>query len=173
MTRARRDSAARTAGIRADIPTDIPRRALAFAGLAVVGALVLAGCTPSEPEPSESPSASPSASAEASPGITDVTDAPGSGEGFVGALADTPVETCEPADGGWRVAGTVTNPTEDPVDYRIYVSLLGADGADTRALTQVDVDGVEPATPTEWSTDIPLDEQGLACVLRVERYPAA
>jgi hypothetical protein len=103
--------------------------------------------------------------------VTDITDTPGSGEGLVGALADSTVETCALAEGAWSVAGTVTNPTPDPATYRIYVSLLSASG-ETRALQQVDVGGVEPAAAQNWDTSIPVTDDGLTCVLRVERYAA-
>ncbi|MEY2850114.1 MAG: hypothetical protein RI885_2781 [Actinomycetota bacterium] len=140
--------------------------------LAATGALLvlLVGCTPvDDAEPSPTPSAS--ASADAEPGITDITDTPGSGEGYVGALADSTVGTCALADGAWTVAGTVTNPTEAAADYRIYVSLLAASG-ETRALQQVDVDALAATESTDWTATVPVADEGLSCVLRVERYAA-
>lgn len=137
-------------------------------------ALALVGCTPDDgPEPNPSPSATESTDAaeEQTPGITDVQDTPGSGEGLTGALVDTTTTTCERGDEGWTVAGTVTNPAEGAVNYRIYVSLLTED-QDTRALQQVNVDGVEPGATADWSASIPLEEDDLSCVLRVERYDA-
>lgn len=152
-----------------------PSRTLTAALAGVLLTFGLVGCTggtdDADPSPSASASPSPSASADEAPGITDITDTPGSGEGLVGALADSAVTTCEAADGGWTVAGTVTNPTDAPALYRIYVSLLDAAGG-TRALTQVDVPDAEPAAATEWSTTIDLADEGLTCVLRVERYAA-
>ena len=151
-----------------------------IASLAAAAALTLtlAGCTGSD-DATPSGSASPSASASASagdPGITDVTDTPGAGTdgdggGFTGALADAEVSDCAAADGAWQVSGTVTNPTDADADYRIYVSLLNG-GGETRALTQVDVDGVEAGESSEWDTTVDLGEDGLNCVLRVERYAA-
>jgi hypothetical protein len=67
------------------------------------------------------------------------------------------------------VAGTVTNSSDGPASYRIYVSLLTA-ATDTRALTQVDVAEVAPGATEEWSTDAAVAEDDLSCVLRVERY---
>lgn len=129
--------------------------------------LGLAGCNAdAQPKPT------PSVTTEAQPGITDITDTPGSGENLVGALADTEVSTCEAADGQWNVAGTVTNPTDAAASYRIYVSLLTDTGA-TRALTQVNVDDLAAGAATEWSTKVDLDESKLECVLRVERYGPA
>ena len=146
---------------------------VATVALAAAALMVLAGCTgqsdDAKPNPSDSPS--PSASETTQPGITDITDTPGSGEGLVGALADSTVSTCALADGAWNVVGSVKNPTEDTADYRIYVSLLSAAG-DTRALQQVDVDGVDAGDSADWSTTIPVADDGLSCVLRVERYTA-
>jgi hypothetical protein len=131
-------------------------------------ALALAGCTnngtDAQPEPTES-----SAAAEQTPGITDITDAPGTGENLQGALADSTVDECKRAGDEWTVSGSVTNSTAASVTYRIYVSLLNG-ANDTRALTQVDVEATEPGATTEWSTTIPVAEDELSCVLRVERY---
>ncbi|WP_314645785.1 hypothetical protein [uncultured Microbacterium sp.] len=141
-------------------------RRMLGAGLALVlGVAGLSACTgDAKPDPTPTPTAT-----EASAGVTDITDAPGSGEGLVGALADTTVETCEQGDGAWDVAGTVTNSSEAAASYRIYVSLLTA-GGETRALSQVDVEPIDAGAETEWSTSIDLDEEDLSCVLRVERY---
>lgn len=135
--------------------------------------VLLTGCTGGTDgaAPSPSPSTSASASPETIPGTTDVTDTPGSGEGLVGALADTQQQTCELDGEAWTVAGTVTNPTDAAADYRIYVSLLAA-GGDTRALKQVDVPAVAAAATSDWTVSIPTAEEGLTCVLRVERYAA-
>jgi hypothetical protein len=137
--------------------------------VATVGALalLLAGCT-ADAAPKPTPTASASATAPA-PGITDITDTPGSGENLVGALSDSAVTTCERSDDSWKVAGTVTNSSDGPASYRIYVSLLTA-ATDTRALTQVDVAEVAPGATEEWSTDAAVAEDDLSCVLRVERY---
>lgn len=147
-----------------------PRIALLAATTAVLGTLALAGCA-SDPEPEPTPTPTATADAQAQEAVIDVTDAPGTGEGFAGAVADTTV-TCDAGDGTWDVSGVVTNPTDAPADYRIYVSLLNGAG-DTRALTQVDVPDVAPAAPTDWSTSVELDEPDLSCVLRVERYGEA
>jgi len=142
--------------------------------LAVLALVV--GCTGGDPEPDPSVSPSPSASEEQAPGVTDITDTPGAGTdgaggGFTGALADAPFTTCERDGDAWRVAGTATNPTEGVVDYRIYVSLLDG-AAGTRALQQVDVADVPAGETSEWETEVPVAEDGLNCVLRVERYAA-
>ena len=138
-----------------------------------VGALALAltGCTSQDAEPSPSPTPTAEATEQASAGITDVQDVPGSGEGFTGALSDLTITTCERGDGGWTVDGTVQNPSEGPVTYRLYMSLLSG-GSDTRALQQVDVGPVEAGEGADWSMTIPVEEDGLTCVPRVERYAA-
>lgn len=142
---------------------------VAAAGLAVVfGIAGFAGCTQGDPAPTPSPTDT----AQAEAGITDIVDTPGSGEGLVGALSDTKVTTCELGDGEWNVTGTVTNSSDAGASYRIYVSLLNETG-DTRSLTQVNVDPLDPGAETEWSTAVPLDEKDLNCVLRVERYAVA
>jgi len=139
------------------------------AGIAMA---TLAGCTPAKVDkgtPKPTPSAT--ATAEKPPGITDVTDTPGSGEGLVGALADSKVTACALSDGAWNITGTVTNPSDTAANYRIYVSLLDGAGG-TRALQQVDVDRVKASATSDWKTSIPTKEDGLNCVLRVERYAA-
>lgn len=140
-------------------------------GAPVLAALLIvtavAGCTPTA-KPTPKPTASASAT-PLTPGITDITDPPGTGAGLAGALKDTTVTACAQNGAGWSVTGTVTNPTTESADYRIYVSLLNA-ANDTRALKQVDVDKLASGAKADWSADIPVDEKNLSCVLRVERY---
>lgn len=140
--------------------------AVAFALLVTGGALT--GCTNTAPEPTPTPTATET---EAAPGITDIQDTPGSGEGLVGALSDTQVATCERDGDAWTVDGTVKNSSDAAASYRIYVSLLTASG-ETRALTQVNVDAIDAGAESEWSTSVDLAEDDLDCVLRVERYAA-
>ncbi|MBI5161841.1 MAG: hypothetical protein HY996_10580 [Micrococcales bacterium] len=143
-------------------------------GGALIGATLvvaaLAGCTGPKPDPTPTPKPSKTTAAAQAPGITNVTNAPGSGAGLVGALADSTVKTCELSGDAWKVAGTVKNPTQAAAAYRIYVSLLDAKGG-TRALQEVDVDAMA-GTTEDWSADIRTAEKGLSCVLRVERYAA-
>ncbi|TWX38473.1 hypothetical protein ES689_07485 [Frigoribacterium sp. ACAM 257] len=138
-----------------------------------VGALALAltGCTSQDAEPTPTPTPTAEATEQASAGITDVQDVPGSGEGFAGALSDLTIATCERGDGGWTVDGTVQNPTDGAASYRLYMSLLTG-GSDTRALQQVDVGPVAAGEGADWSMTIPVEEDGLTCVPRVERYAA-
>lgn len=131
-------------------------------------AFALAGCTNNGTEAQPEPSGSASAS-EQTPGITDIKDAPGTGEDLQGALADSTVDECKRSGDEWSVVGSVTNSTDTSVTYRIYVSLLNG-ANDTRALTQVDVDATEPGESADWKISIPVAEDELTCVLRVERY---
>ncbi|MBG6055050.1 hypothetical protein IWX81_001461 [Salinibacterium sp. CAN_S4] len=144
------------------------RASLIATSAAIAIAIALTGCTDNA---SPTPTPTPTASADPTPGITDIIDTPGSGEGLEGALSDSEVTTCELADGSWTVDGTLTNSSAVAANYRLYVSLLAGDG-DTRALTQVNVDGVEPTQSSPWSTQIAVSDADLSCVLRVERYPA-
>ncbi|MGL4339713.1 MAG: hypothetical protein ACRCSP_04725 [Rhodoglobus sp.] len=131
----------------------------------------LAGCSfNGQAKPKPTPSSS-SAVPQEPPAVTEIIDTPGSGEGLVGALADSVVNSCALSEGAWKVDGKVTNPTEAPVNYRIYVSLL-AESGETRGLQQVNVDAVDAAASSDWSTTLALAEEKLSCVLRVERYPA-
>jgi len=142
-------------------------RLLATALAAALLTAGLAGCTAGAPEPK------PTKTAEATqaPGITDITDTPGSGENLVGALADNTMGDCVRDGDNWTISGTVANPTEATANYRIYVSMLNG-ANDTRALVQVDVDDVAAGGEQAWDTEIPVAEDDLSCVLRVERYAA-
>jgi hypothetical protein len=151
------------------------RIAAATAGV-LLAAATLAGCTGGDAEPDASESPEPTETT-APAQVTDVTDAPGTGSdgaggGFTGAAGDLEIATCEPGDGGWDVSGTVTSSAASVATYRIYISLLTGDN-DTRALQQTNVEGVEPGASAEWSMTIPVEEDGLSCVPRVERYDEA
>ncbi|GAB3399580.1 hypothetical protein GCM10027515_06170 [Schumannella luteola] len=145
------------------------RTLTALAGVAFVAG-ALAGCTGGDDSTAKK-SASPKPSTAPSQ-VTEVSDAPGTGEGFEGARNDVEVKKCEPADGGWAISGTVTNSSEATANYRIYVSLLDKDSA-TLGLKQVNSDGVEAGKSADWNADIAVDGKNLQCVLRVERYPAS
>ena len=101
------------------------------------------------------------------PAITDVANPPATGE-YVGALVDVANQTCEQISDGWQVTGVATNPTSAAVDYRIYISLLDGAGA-TRALVETDVLAVAPGASGAFDTLIPMPDNNLRCVLRVER----
>lgn len=102
--------------------------------------------------------------------VIEMTDQPGSVDGYEGALEDAELETCEPQAGFLAVAGTVSNPEADDHDYRIYVSAM--DGGDTRGIVQLDVENVVAGETVEWSTEVELSDEDLECVLRVERFPS-
>lgn len=99
--------------------------------------------------------------------ITDVAHPPASGD-FVGALVDVTAQTCDREADGWHVTGTATNPTADAVDYRIYVSLLNGASA-TRALVETEVLAVAAGAAGTFDVLIPIPDDDLRCVLRVER----
>jgi hypothetical protein len=152
---------ARRSGVR-----QLAVRAVAGVGVVLLG-VGLAGCSGgSTPKPSSSASASASTESAA---ITDVkTPAGGSGT-YVGAQSDVTVTSCKRSGSDWSVAGTVKNPATSTQGYRIYVSLLKGQ-SDTRAVKEVDVASVGASASKDWSTTIGTDEQGLTCVLRVERF---
>lgn len=99
--------------------------------------------------------------------LIDIINQPGNGE-FEGALADADVLECATNAGRWSATGTVTNPTNTTVDYRIYVSFLDTTG-DTLALIETHIDELDPASTADWSAGFPSAASDLRCVLRVER----
>lgn len=136
------------------------RRLTAAAAAAAFAALALAGCA-GDGGPDGEAIGEPTA-------VTEITDLPGSVENYEGALADATTTACERRGDAWSVAGTVANSAAEPRQYRIYVSLLKE--GDTRGVQQVDVAELAPGASAEWSTSIPVAEDGLECVLRVERF---
>ena len=99
--------------------------------------------------------------------LTDVVHNPASGD-FVGALEDVTQQTCDQQADGWRVTGKATNPTSGVVDYRIYVSLLNGEST-TRALVETELRAVAANGNTTFDVMIPIPDDDLRCVLRVER----
>ncbi|WP_447944138.1 MULTISPECIES: hypothetical protein [Microbacterium] len=100
--------------------------------------------------------------------MVDVTDQPGSVDGYVGAVEDADTTRCERAGSEWIAAGTVTNPLDEDQSYRLYVSAM--DGSETRGVIQVDVPDVAGGATAEWRAAFALPEDELECVLRVERF---
>jgi hypothetical protein len=102
------------------------------------------------------------------PGLTEVPTL----EGEVGAKADSRTDRCEATDAGWIGEGTVTNPTDGPVDYAVVVSFLDAGnatlGADANIIRDVAAGDTAP-----WSVELPVTGDDLQCILRVTRAPAA
>lgn len=101
------------------------------------------------------------------PDLTDIVHTPATGD-FVGALKDVSDQKCTRESEGWRVTGTATNPTDGPVLYRIYISLLNSE-ATTRALVEVEIASVTPDSTGTFDRLIPILDDSLRCVLRVER----
>ena len=99
--------------------------------------------------------------------LTDVVHNPASGD-FVGALEDVTQQTCDQQTDGWHVTGKATNPTSDVVDYRIYVSLLNGEST-TRALVETELLAVAANGNAIFDVMIPIPDDDLHCVLRVER----
>lgn len=129
--------------------------------VALLGAaLAVTGCTSDE--------ARPEPTGTIVSDVTDITDQPGSEEGYVGALGDAAVKRCERDGGDWIAAGTVTNPTDDAQSYRLYVSAMADD--DTRGLVQVDVPPVDAGGTAQWNATFALPDDDMTCVLRVERF---
>lgn len=136
------------------------------AATAITATVVLAGCT--EPvEPTPVPSVSNGADA-AQESFVEVNDPPGSLEGAADGLDDISVARCEREGDVWQVAGSVTNPTESEVEYRIYMSLIGDDNRSV-ALQQLDIDTAAPGVSIEWQMTVPVGGNALRCFPRVER----
>lgn len=100
--------------------------------------------------------------------VTQVTHAPGSSTGYVGALKDVKLTSCSADKAPARFEGTVTNPTSTSQSYRIYVSLQAA--GDTVGVREVDVADVGGHATQKWSSTLPAGKAGTTCVLRVERH---
>lgn len=130
------------------------------AGAALCAVLALAACTGTD-EPSPTPTAAPT-------DVTDITDQPGSVDGWVGALEDAETKTCARDGADWVASGTVTNPLDEAQSYRLYVSAMF--GGDTRGLIQVDVPDVAGGASAPWRAAFPLEGDEFTCVLRVERF---
>ena len=114
------------------------------------------------------PATTPSAGGKKKDTVTDVRDPQGSVAGYVGAMQDASLDSCATVDGVLKVSGTVTNPVDEPQQYRIYVSTM--EGEDTRGIVQVDVPVVDAKQSADWETEIALPDPGLTCLLRVERF---
>jgi hypothetical protein len=148
---------------------------------AIAGALLLTACSGDDPvettpvvPPTTASTASPSAThTPLEPGnvYVDTVNSQAEGE-FVGAATDATDQTCDAGDGTWVGSGTLTNPSTDTVDYRVWVAFMNPDG-DTVGLVQSNADGVEAGESGGYSASMPYTEsESLTCVLRVERRVA-
>lgn len=105
-------------------------------------------------------------------GVVDVEVNPGTaGDAWEGARSDVGDVECRRDGATWTASATVANPTDAPVSYRIYTSFLDG-GGDTRGVVQTNVVDVAAGEEQPWTAQAELDEQGLRCVLRVERIAA-
>jgi hypothetical protein len=102
--------------------------------------------------------------------VVDVVNQPGSGD-FEGAVGDVDGQTCAVAGGRWTSAGSLRNPTDAVVDYRVYVSFLDRAG-ETLALIERDLDHVMAGDSQAWSVVFDTSVADVRCVLRVERRVA-
>lgn len=149
------------------------RRVIAFA---LVGGLALTACnsttdTKTAPLPTKRASSkSKSTSTTTAPFASATTHTPGSLRLFEGGRADVHDTSCVASGRSWKAAGKVTNPTETPVDYRIYVSFLQGDK--TVGITEADPGPVASHTTAPWRATLPVATAGLRCILRVERAEA-
>lgn len=100
--------------------------------------------------------------------VVEVTETPGTAEGYTGALEDAEQTRCEASGDAWVSEGTLTNPTETAQSYRVYVSFMSKN--DTRGLVQADVAEIAPGESAPWAAEAALTDDALECVLRVERF---
>lgn len=144
----------------------------------VITAGILAGCSgggggdddakKDDQTEETTPATKPTDPGDKKPTYTDVKDPQGSVEGYEGAMEDAKVDTCSNDSGKLEVAGSVSNPTGEPKQYRIYVSAMAKQ--DTRGIAQIDVPTLDPGETTKWDTTLDLSDDGLKCLLRVERF---
>lgn len=143
--------------------------------------LVLAGCfgsgggeTPTSASSPSSTGASPSAThVPLDPGnvYVDVDNSQGEGD-YVGALTDMVASSCAGDGGVLYGSGTVKNPSDVTVNYRIWVSFIDSDG-ETIGLVQDNVDGIDPGQQGDFATQMPYTgSDAVTCVYRVERRVA-
>jgi len=91
---------------------------------------------------------------------------------------DIRLGVCEgDGNGGVRAAGTLTNWTSSPADYRIDVSfrsMVGGSSGEEFAARVTEVDGVAPTTTVEWSASVDDPPEGaFACrIVAVNRWKA-
>lgn len=150
-------------------------RARYLSALVVAAALAVAatGCSSDDTEasPDTSAPAETTTTAPKPPAEIRVFVAPGTAEGFEGARKDVTAENCTRSDTGWLTDGTLVNPTDTVVSYRVYTSFNDPSG-ELRALVQTDVNDVAPGAEGSWLNQVEVTDDNLTCVLRVERTPA-
>lgn len=147
------------------------RSAVALAVVVPLALLVgLTGCTsPVTSTTSHSTHSSTKGTTTAHDGtVTQVTHAPGTTTGYVGALKDVELTSCSADKAPAHFDGTVTNPTSTSQSYRIYVSLQS--GGNTVGVREVDVTDVAGHATQKWSGTLDAGKAGTTCVLRVERH---
>jgi hypothetical protein len=104
-----------------------------LAGLAVIAASILAGCTGSRapsasgsrprtgPSSAATGATSPPAGASLPAGVTGATTVPTAVPNKPALRANVVISSCAPRRDGWRASGTVRNPASHTAKYRITV----------------------------------------------------
>ncbi len=152
-----------------------PRRKLLVRIGVIVGVLIIvlaASLLLAGRDGDDAPDATDTEATERRSSVVDVEVNPGTaGDDWEGARSDVGDVDCRRDGTTWTASATVTNPTDAPVSYRIYTSFLDG-GGDTRGVVQTNVVDVAAGEELPWTAQAELDEQGLRCVLRVERIAA-
>ena len=145
------------------------RRMIAFA---LVGGLALTACS-SGPDSKAATLHERRAATRASTTstraafVSATTHTPGSMRHLEGGRANVHDTSCAAAASIWKVAGKVTNSTDAPASYRIYVAFLHGDT--TVGIAEADPGPIAPKATARWKTSLHLATPGLRCVFRVER----
>lgn len=136
--------------------------------LGLVGALGAAGCSSNDTRSGAASRTRAAATATTTRPIfvANTKNTPGTLKNFVGAHADVHDTKCVDAETGWTATGKVTNPTEQKVQYRIFVSFLAGDT--TAGIAQTDV-LANPNATADWTATVGAPGKDLRCILRVER----
>ena len=102
--------------------------------------------------------------------VANTQNTPGTLKNFVGAKSDAHDTSCKADGSKWVATGKVTNSSQKPAHYRIYVSFLQGDT--TVGLSQSDFSPVAPGATHGWSGSVKTSGKDLRCILRVERADA-
>lgn len=149
-------------------------RRLTAAFLVGTVALTTAACSGSDSKPLSAKRAAATSESDSSsstlPFESNSQHTPGTLGDFVGAKGDAHDVTCKHNGASWNAVGKLTNSTNQPVKYRVYVSFMS--GETTVGLTEFNSDKVAGKATTSFSAGVKVDGTGLQCVLRVERAEA-
>jgi hypothetical protein len=101
---------------------------------------------------------------------SDSQHTPGTLADFVGAKGDAHDVKCARQGAYWNATGKLTNPTQQAVKYRVYISFMSGDT--TVGLTEFNSGRVAPKGTDVFHTGVKVQGTDLQCVLRVERADA-